>query len=145
MALTRITATDPFAMAQELLGWDPGRAWPVARNNKELVFAPQVDVRENADAYVIQADMPGVRDDDIDVHLEDGRLTISGARHELKEHDDDTLHIAERRYGTFTRTFVLPREADTEHIEAKLDSGVLTVTVPKRADAKPRKIAIKSG
>ncbi len=144
MALTRITATDPFAVAQELLGWDPGRAWPTIRNNKELVFAPQVDVRENDDAYVIQADMPGVRGEDIDVHLEDGRLTLSGARQEMKESDQDTLHIAERRYGTFTRTFVLPREADTEHIEAKLSAGVLTVTVPKRADAKPRKIAIKS-
>lgn len=144
MALARIP-TDPFTMAQELLSWDPLRRAQLSRNNREMVFAPQVDVRETPDGYVITADMPGVKEDDIDVHVEEGRLTISGARHETKERDDETFHIAERHFGTFTRTFVLPREADLDKIEAKLERGVLTVTVPKRADAKPRKIEIKAG
>ncbi len=144
MALARIP-TDPFTMAQELLSWDPFRRGQLSRNSRELVFAPQVDVRETPDGYVIVADMPGVKEEDIDVHVEDGRLTLSGARHEMKENDDVTFHIAERHFGTFTRTFVLPREADLDKIEAKLERGVLTVTVPKRADAKPRKIEIKAG
>ncbi len=144
MAIARFT-TDPFTVAQELLSWDPFRRAQLSRNNRELVFAPQVDVRETPDAYVICADMPGVKEEDIDVHVEDGRLTLSGARHEKKETEGETFHIAERHFGTFTRTFALPREADLDKIEAKLDRGVLTVTVPKRADAKPRKIEIKAG
>jgi len=100
-------------------------------------WVPPVDLLETADAYVITAEVPGLRRDDLQIQLHDGRLTISRHR---PEHDRscDQYHRVERGHGSFSRTFQLPVPVDAEHITADLRDGVLTVTCPKAPDASRR-------
>ena len=132
------TNGNPFALARELFAWDPFVA-----PRKAAAFAPTFDVKETADAFVLVADVPGVDDKDLEINVHDGVLTVSGARRSEERKEGDRFSITERRYGTFARSFALPDLADDDKIEAKLDRGVLTLTIGKRAEAKPKKIAIR--
>lgn len=106
-------------------------------------FQPAVDVSENDDAYVITAELPGSKPEDVTVELHEGVLTIRGEkRHERSGEREQTRWI-ERSFGSFSRSFTLPSNANGEKVDAHFDSGVLTLTVPKREEAKPRTIAIK--
>ncbi len=137
-----IYRNDPFALARELFGVDP--FVPVARKAADATqLAPAFDVRESQEAYVIQADLPGVKDDALELTIDGDQLTIRGSRTAEERTDSESYHVLERRHGTFARTFRLPREVDGEKISAKLDAGVLTVTLPKKPEAKARKIAVK--
>ena len=138
MTLARWEQTDPLTMAREMLRFDP------RRENGQASFAPSFDVKETEDAFIFHADLPGVKSEDLDLHLADGRLTVSGHRRNESESSNDKYHVYERISGTFSRTFALPRQADTDKVDARLEDGVLTVEVPKRADAKPRKIQINA-
>jgi HSP20 family protein len=132
---TRYTR-DPFStLARELFSWDPF-ARPTA-------FSPTFEVKETADAFVVRADLPGVKEDELDVSLHNGVLSISGSRQAEERRDGESYYLYERQYGSFSRAFSLPETADGEKIEAKLDSGVLTLTIGKKIEAKPRKIAFK--
>lgn len=136
---------DPFQMMDELMRWDPfaqaGGSLPARLSSYE--FAPAFDVRENKDAFVISADLPGMTEDALELSLTGNQLTIAGRREEEKRDESDRVHMYERRYGSFSRTLALPEGVDTEHIEANLDGGVLTVTVPKKPELKPRSISLK--
>jgi len=99
--------------------------------------------KETEGSYVIEADLPGVKEGELDVTLEQNRLSITGKRSAETRKEGESYHLFERRYGSFTRTFSLPRVANADGIVARLDAGVLTVSVPKRAEAKARKIPIK--
>jgi len=129
---------DPYSFARDLLGWDPffGGREPSA-------FSPTFEVKETADAFLITADMPGVDDKNLDVNVQNGVLTVAGHRESEDRKDGETYALYERQYGSFTRSFALPDLADGERIDAKLDRGVLTLSIPKKAEAKPRRIAIK--
>ena len=127
---------DPFLLARELFGWEPY----VARTAP--AFAPAFEVKETQDAYVLKADVPGVDEKDLDIAFHNGVLTVSGARKAEEREDGARYSLYERRYGAFTRSFALPDLADGERIDAKLEHGVLTLTIAKRAEAKPRKIAL---
>jgi len=134
----RALARDPFSLARGLLDWDPfftGR--PLS------AFAPAFEVKETTDAFVLRADLPGVEDKDLDVAVHAGVLTVSGSRQAEDRKDGETYALYERQFGSFSRSFALPELADAERVDAKLDSGVLTLTIAKKAEAKPRKIAIK--
>ena len=87
--------------------------------------------------------MPGVKEENLDVSLHNGILAISGTRAAEERREGETYFLYERQYGSFSRSFSLPDTADGERVEAKLDGGVLTVTIGKRAEAKPKKIALK--
>jgi len=105
---------------------------------------PRVDVRETADAYIIEAELPGLTQDDVDVHVEDDRLTLSSVEKEnMAESDTGEKYVVrERRYGAFKRAFSLPRDADRNKIEARFQNGILILEIQKREDAKPRSIEI---
>lgn len=97
----------------------------------EKTWSPAVDIFEDEKEIVIKADLPDVKEEDIDVHVEDGQLTLKGERKFEHEEKKDNYHRVERRYGSFQRTFGLPETVDAEKIAAKYDKGVLKVTLPK--------------
>lgn len=127
---------DPFSIARELLAWDPFTARPASP------FTPAFEVKETSDAFVVKADLPGVSDSDLDIAVHNNVLSVSGSRHSEERQEGDTFSLYERQFGSFTRSFQLPEMADGEKIAAKLEKGVLTLTIGKRAEAKPRKIAL---
>ena len=107
------------------------------------VFAPTFEVKETADAFLVRADVPGVKEENIDVSFHNGVLSIAGVREAEERKEGEAFFVYERQYGSFSRSFSLPETADAERIEAKLDNGVLNVSVAKRPEAKPKKIALK--
>jgi HSP20 family protein len=130
---------DPFRMLQSLMSGDPfgGMTAPGS-----TLFAPDIEVKESQDAYKIRADLPGVREDDVEVSITGNQLTISGTRQEEKRDEGDRYYVYERSYGRFSRTLILPESADMEHVQANLSNGVLELSVPKRAEAQPRRIPV---
>jgi len=107
---------------------------------------PAIDVVEKEKEYQISAELPGIDEKDIEVSVTDGVLTVKGEKKEQKEEKDKNYHRLERQYGSFQRSFELPPSIDQGKIEAKFEKGVLTLTLPKTAEAqeKPKTIAIKS-
>lgn len=108
--------------------------------------APAIEVAEIDGAYRITAEMPGLAAGDIEIRLGDGAITLRGEKTEEKKEEKQNYLLSERRYGTFSRTVPLPSGIDADKASAKLDGGVLTVTLPKTAEAKQkdRKIEIET-
>jgi HSP20 family protein len=106
-------------------------------------WVPAVDIKEDANCFTISADLPGIAPKDIDIHAENGMLTIQGERESEKREERQGYKRMERSYGSFFRRFTLPDTADTDKISAKGENGVLTITIPKRAEIQPRKIAVE--
>ena len=107
--------------------------------------APRVDVREQADGYHLEAELPGLTEKDFTVNVEHNLLTIASQSDQESEHDEHGYVIRERRSGTFKRSFALPQDVDAEQISASFRDGLLTVTVPKSAKAQRKQIAVTSG
>ena len=106
-------------------------------------WTPAVDIREDAERFVIAADVPGVDPEDIELMMENGVLTIKGERKlEAKDEGDNGYRRVERVYGSFYRRFTLPDTADAEAISANGRLGVLEVVIPKRAALQPKRIAV---
>lgn len=122
---------DLLAIQQRLDRFAPGPAG----------WAPPVDLHETDDAYVVSAEVPGLRREDVEIHFHDGRLTLSGT-HRERAIPCEQYHRVERGQGTFSRTFQLPLAVEVDRITADLRGGVLTVVVPKSADGSPRRIEI---
>jgi HSP20 family protein len=131
-------ARDPFSMARELLGWDP-----FFGGRPATAFSPAWEVKETTEAFVLKADLPGVAEADLDIAVHNNVLSVSGSRAAEERKDGESYALYERQFGSFSRSFALPDLADGERVEAKLENGVLTLTVAKKAEAKPRKIALK--
>lgn len=142
-AIPQTAAWDPFRSMRELFRWDPFSAgpFPAAALN---TYAPDFDVKETKESFVFTADLPGVADKDLQVQLNNNRLSVSGRRESEKTEQHDTYYATERAYGSFTRSFMLPEGVDAEKAHAELKNGVLTVAVPKRPESQPRKIAVAS-
>lgn len=120
---------------------------PQAKNdeNSNVVtsdWAPAVDIKEETDRYLITADIPGVKPDNIDVHMEEGILSIKGERDSEKRQDKENYKRIERVHGVFYRRFTMPDNADAEKISAKSEHGVLEVVIPKKEASQPRKISV---
>ncbi|MDF3933677.1 Hsp20/alpha crystallin family protein [Pseudomonas citronellolis] len=96
---------------------------------------PAVDVSEQADAFRINAELPGMDEKDIEIKLANGNLIIKGEKKEEKDETRKEYHVCERRYGSFERVFRVPREVDPDKIQARFSKGVLQVQLPKRAEA----------
>ena len=107
-------------------------------------WRPAVDIHEEADRFVIEADLPGIDPKDIEITMEQGVLTIKGERISDKEETHEGYKRVERVRGTFYRRFSLPDSADADHIEAKGKNGVLEIVLPKLEKVQSRKIAVKS-
>jgi HSP20 family protein len=107
-------------------------------------WIPHVDIHEEAERYVVAADLPGVEGKDIQITAEKGVLTIKGERRQEKKSSKDGYESVERATGTFLRRFTLPETVDAEAIKATHVNGVLEVTIPKRPTAQPRRIEIQA-
>lgn len=105
-------------------------------------WVPAVDIFESDDAFVATADLPGLKKDDIDVSIEDSVLTVSGERKFEDASESGTFRRVERAYGSFRRSFTLPRGVDASKVGAKFEDGVLTLNLPKSDLAKSRKITV---
>jgi HSP20 family protein len=122
-----------------VFGGNGGRS----NGGSSLMRAPETDVMETEKEIRVVTEMPGLKRDNIEIDVENNVLTIRGEkREERTEGEQGRWHLAERRYGTFSRSFVLPRDVDSENIQASFQDGVLTVTVPKSEKARRRRIEI---
>jgi len=106
---------------------------------------PAVDVREEKDRYVLEAELPGLTEKDIEVKVEDNLLTISSKKDEKREEKRNGYLIRERRSSAFQRSFVLPTDVDKENITAQFKNGILTLDMKKLASAKPKSIPVREG
>jgi HSP20 family protein len=120
---------------------------PFSGGADAAAWMPAVNVQETKEELVLTAELPGIRQKDIQIELENNVLSISGEKSEERtEGDDDRrYHVWERRYGSFQRSFTLPRTVMADQISAAFDAGVLTVRLPKAPEAKGRRIEIASG
>jgi HSP20 family protein len=107
-------------------------------------WSPSVDIFENKDQIVLEADLPGMRPEDVDISIENNLLTIRGERRFEKKDEGDNFHRVERSYGSFTRSFTLPPTVSSENANAEFENGLLRLTLAKREEAKPRRIEIKA-
>jgi HSP20 family protein len=134
---------EPARLMREFLRWDPIRE-PMAALGTMPNFAPDFDVKETKEAYVLKADLPGVREEDLSVSVAGSRLTVSGKREAEEKRQGETFYAIERMHGSFTRAFTLPEGADPERVQADLKDGVLTLLVPKRPEEKTRQVPVKT-
>ncbi len=104
---------------------------------------PRVDITENGDNYLIRADLPGMDKKDISITIENGTLKIEGEKKEEQKKEHGKYYHLERRYGKFSRSFILPDEVLSEKIDAKMNNGVLELTLPKTEKAIPKAIEVK--
>ncbi|MDI1482267.1 Hsp20/alpha crystallin family protein [Polyangium sp. y55x31] len=135
---------DPFRRMREMLAWDPFaemESWlPQGR-----AFMPDMEVRETRDGYLIRADLPGLKEDDVSIDVSGRRLTISGKREEEQRDEGERYWAYERSYGSFSRSFTLPEGIDPDRIDANLSNGVLEVLIPKSKAEEPKRISVKRG
>ena len=106
--------------------------------------SPAVDIRETEDAYLLEAELPGATEKDIDVKVDDTLLTISSKQEEEKKEDNNGYLVRERRAAEYSRSFVLPKEVDRENVKASFKNGLLELTLPKHPETQPRSIEVKS-
>jgi HSP20 family protein len=115
-----------------------------AREGARGTWTPPLDVFETQEKFVIKMELPGVSADEVDISVEDSTLLVRGERQFYSEQNEENFHRIERRFGEFSRSLTLPQTADAQNIQASFDAGVLTIEVPKREEAKPKKITIKA-
>jgi HSP20 family protein len=108
----------------------------------QAVWAPALDVQEDKDNYIFRAELPGLRREDIEVSLQQGALVISGERKSEKVEEGVEIHRQERFYGKFQRALTLPAPVATDKVKAQYKDGILTVTLPKTEEAKPKQIDV---
>lgn len=140
---------DPFSELEEvsnrlnrIFGRTPSRA---ESDNGMLAVAdwmPSVDISETDAAYLIKGEIPGVNKEDVKVTIQDGMLTIQGERKQEKEEKGKKFHRVECSYGSFVRSFRVPDDADDSNVKAEFKDGMLNVTLPKSAKAKPKAINV---
>ena len=145
-----ITRWDPFRELSTLqnrvnsLFQDYGRT-----NQDELTttgsFIPAVDVYEDEHKVTLKLEVPGVKEEDLDVQVENNTLTIRGERKFEKEEKEENFQRIERRYGSFSRSFTLPNTIDTESVKASYENGILKLELAKREEAKPKQIKVNIG
>jgi HSP20 family protein len=142
-----VEALHPLRAMRRLLGFDPFREMaPFIQPVEEaaLAFVPAFEIKETKDAYEFRADIPGVAEGDIEITVTGNRLTVSGTREAEVEDRGDRYFATERVYGSFVRSFTLPDGVDPNGIRATLANGVLSITVPKKPETQPKKIAVSS-
>jgi len=143
-----------------IIRWDPFRdlitlrermnrlfedAFPYRGEEKELIassWAPAVDIYEKENALVLTTEVPGIDEKDIEIKIEDNTLTLKGERKFEKETKEENYHRIERSYGSFHRSFTLPRYIDEDKINAEYENGVLKITMPKKAELKAKKVKV---
>ena len=143
-----------------LPSWTAGfRELDVARREMERLFDsltestglqtagvfPAINVSENAESILVRAELPGIKPDDLDISMENDTLTIAGERKPGSEEAEASYHRREREWGAFRRSFSLSTRVDPEKVQATYNDGVLTVVLPKAAEARPKQISVQAG
>jgi HSP20 family protein len=146
--MSRLVRRDPFS---ELKGLQDDFArlfnttWPRFFNGEEVLsgsWAPSVDIYEDQNSIVLEADLPGIKPEDFKLSIENYKLTLSGERKLEKDEKGENFHRIERSYGSFTRNFTLPSTVNVDEVKAEFKDGVLRVTLPKREEVKAREIQV---
>jgi HSP20 family protein len=117
--------------------------WPLRLFEEEGGFWPTMDVAETSKEIIVRAEIPGIDPKELDISLHDGVLTIRGERKQEKKEEDETYHLVERSYGSFTRSFRLPAEVDMDKVKASYKNGVLEINMPKMKAEPVKKIEVK--
>lgn len=145
---------------KELVRWDPFKELSSLREEidrlfdsffgrtslfreKELSFSPAIDVEETDNSFIVKAEVPGMKKEDIKVTIDEDGITISGERKKEKEEKGKTYHRIEMAYGKFKRYIPFPKEVEPDKAKAKYKDGILEIEVPKSEKAKPKEIEIK--
>jgi HSP20 family protein len=115
--------------------------WPMT--SASGFFKPQVDMIEHKDSFELNVTLPGIKKEDVSIDVKENQLRISGKREETKVNDDSVWHHSEIVKGSFSRSFTLPKNVDKDKIEATMKDGVLSVSIPKGEELKPKAINIK--
>lgn len=143
-------------MGRDLMPWSPWREMMSLRETMDRffdepawskgssVFHPSIGIREAAQELVIEADLPGVREEDVDIELEDSQLIIRGERKHSQERKREDYYHIESSYGAFSRVISLPANVDSSKAEAEFDQGILQIKIPKIEERRPKKITVKS-
>lgn len=149
MMVWEITPLRPFRELERMRRemdrlWDSFVEEKPRRKGEEAVeLLPSLDLSETKNDLVVKAELPGIDPKDIDISLSEGVLTIKGEKKQEKEEKEENYHIIERSYGAFTRSVRLPRDVQSEKINASYKNGILKVTLPKSEEAKKKEIKIK--
>jgi len=140
---------DPFRELATLQNRVNGLFQDYGRGQDELTssgsFVPAVDVYQDEHKLTLKLEIPGVKQEDLDVQVENNTLTIRGERRFEKEEKEENFQRIERRYGSFSRSFTLPNTIDTENVNASYENGVLKLELAKREEAKPKQIKVNIG
>jgi len=146
MALARMTYRNPWRELDSLTNRLGEMLGDFPTPSESGNWLPAVNVEETAEELLLTAELPGMNTDDIELELENNILTLRGTKNDVRQENDEgrRYHLWERRYGTFQRSFTLPRTVKAEDIDAEFVDGVLHVRLPKVAEAKSRRIAVRS-
>ena len=147
-----ITRWDPFRDVLALQNRMNSIFQEYNRNNQgegdslvTAAFVPPVDIYEDEHKIVLKLEVPGMKESDLDIQIENNVLTVKGERKFEKEEKEENFHRIERRYGSFYRSFTIPNTVNPESVKASYDAGVLKVQLEKRAEAKPKQIKVEVG
>ena len=143
----QLTKWDPFREMEDVFDrYSKAIGWP-RRGTQEVMatgdWAPRVDIAETDNEFIIKAEIPEVKKDEVKVTVDSGVLTIRGERKQEKEEKDKKFHRVERYYGSFMRSFTLPDNVDEGKIDASFKDGMLNLKIPKTEAAKPKAIEVK--
>lgn len=141
---------DPFQRMQDIMSMDPLemlRQWTGGGlgPREGMEFIPSFEVKETKDNFQFKADLPGVKEDDVEISVTGDRLSISGKREEERRDEGDRYFAYERSYGSFNRSFTLPDGVDVDNLQAELKDGVLRLVLPKKPEVQPRRIRLGRG
>jgi len=131
---------EPFGLMRHLMRWDPFR--DIEFPEVQSAYLPSFDIKETSQGFVFIADLPGVKQEDLDINLTGSRLTVTGKRESEERREGENYFATERSFGGFSRTFSLPEGVDPNRVSAELKNGVLTLTVPKVPEVQSKKISI---
>jgi HSP20 family protein len=149
LSRTRREAGEVSPFSRMVDEWFGLTRWPGAFGAAEMdrLLKPALDVAETEHAYVVHAELPGVAKDDVTITIEDGTLVLTGEKKREEKHEasgrEMGWHRIERTYGSFQRTLALPKGVDADRAEAAFQDGVLTITIPKSEQAKPKTLKVK--
>jgi HSP20 family protein len=154
MTMSKIIRWNPMREASDLMNefdrvfespfYRARRGLPLRTTDVVGSWSLALDVAEKDDVFTVKASLPGVSPEDLNVTLEDNVLTVQGEIKEDETIEEETYHIRERRYGSFSRSLRFPVPVNSSEIEAAYENGVLTLTVPKAEEVKPKRIEIKA-
>jgi len=143
-----MAAWDPFrdvnemrSMMSRFFGWPYGHS---EEGPMEADWVPRVDIVQEKERYLVQADLPGMKREEIDITVNGDTLTITGERKSERKTQEDNFYRSERHYGRFSRSLILPSSVDADRIEAAYKDGVLQLAIPKSEQAGPKQIKIES-